>query len=132
MFGQHLGYKRFSVIAWSDGAKTALTLVTKYPDVVQSMVLMGVDVIGSQRALNWLKSITDIKTWGVPKIECYLKVYDSRKTIQQLWQKFTKSCEYLKLYFGDDMFKDKYHLIKCPVLIILGEKVLILSVVSID
>ena len=87
------------------------------------MVLFGVEVFNRERAVSWLNSVIDMKTWGSAKIECYRRAYDSDDKIQDLWRKFVKWCERIKLYYGDEMFKDKYHLVKCPVLISLGEKV---------
>ena len=118
------------MIAWSDGTKSALSLTVKYPDAVHKMVLFGVEVCNKDRGLNWLKSVVEMKTWGQTKIDCYKRGYDSDAEIQDLWRKYVRSCEYVKLYYGDDMFKDKYHLIKCPVLIVLGLKVSLLNVLT--
>ena len=118
-----MGFERFSMIAWSDGTKSALTLATKYPDSVQGIVLLGTEILNRDKSHNWLKTIVDINSWGPTKISWYKRSYDSEEEIQDLWRKYVKSTEFLKLYFGNDMFKGKYHLIKCPVLVILGEKV---------
>ncbi|CAG2117693.1 unnamed protein product, partial [Medioppia subpectinata] len=42
---------------------------------------------------------------------------------QDLWTRYVKSTEYHDQYFGNDMFgKEGYRQIKCPVIIIFGEK----------
>ena len=86
------------------------------------MVLFGVEVFNGKRVIDWLNSVVDMKTWGSAKIECYRRAYDSDVKIQDLWRKFVKSIDNFKHYCVDDMFKNKYHLVKCSVLIVLVRK----------
>ena len=108
------------MIAWSDGTKGGLTLATTHPEAIESIILLGAEITNAKCVVKWLNSIIDIETWGQQKLNCYLRAYHSPQRVQELWKKFVKSTEYLNTYFGDDMFKGKYHLIKCPVLIIFG------------
>ena len=111
------------VFAWSDGCKSGLTLATTYPEAMESIVLMGVDITNANERLLWMKSIVNVDSWGQQKLDCYLRVYHTKDRVQDVWRKYIKSLEYMNTYYGDDMFKGKYHLIKCPVLIIVGDKV---------
>ena len=90
---------------------------------MESIVLLGVEITNSKQAVSWVQSLFNIESWGQQKLDFYLKVYQTKDRVQDLWRKYTNSVGYLNTYFGDDMFKGKYHLIKCPVLIILGDKV---------
>ena len=118
-----MGFERFSMIAWSDGTKSALNLAVKYPDSVQGIVLFGAEIFNRLSAYEWLNSVIEMKSWGQTKIDCYRRAYDSDQKIQDLWRKYVNFIKFLKLYHGDDILGGRYHLIKCPVLVVLGEKV---------
>ncbi|CAG2176616.1 unnamed protein product, partial [Oppiella nova] len=70
---QHLGYEKFSVIAWSDGAKGALTLAIKYSNSVNAMVLSGASICGSKEAVRFLNTIVKVDSWGPGRLDSYLR-----------------------------------------------------------
>jgi hypothetical protein len=64
-----------------------------------------------------------VDNWGQEKIENYLKIYSSRNEIQELWDRHMNFVANYRKYFPEGVFKNKFHLIECPVLIIHGDKV---------
>ncbi|CAG2180989.1 unnamed protein product, partial [Oppiella nova] len=90
---------------------------------VNAMVLSGASICGSKEAVRFLNTIVKVDSWGPGRLDSYLRSYESPQKVQELWTKFVRSTEYHEHYFGKDMFgKDAYYNVKCPVVIIFGEK----------
>ncbi|CAG2120640.1 unnamed protein product, partial [Medioppia subpectinata] len=99
---KHLGYKHYSVIAWSDGAKSGITLAIKYSDSVNAIVLIGASICASRQAVQFLNTIIKTEDWSADRLNSYLRSYESREKIQDLWTRYVKSTEYHDQYFGND------------------------------
>ena len=118
-----MGYNKYSVIGWSEGAKVALLMAIKYPESVQSLVLTAISTHYSKKGLNSMLSSQSVDKWPKDKLKDYLNAYKSKDEIQSLWTRFIKFIEHYIQYFPEDIFKDKYKTVKCPVLMIHGEQV---------
>ncbi|CAG2172511.1 unnamed protein product [Oppiella nova] len=117
---KELGFDKYSILSWSDGAKVALLMATLYPESIESVILTSVYTYISNESLKLLLSSQSVDNWHKDKLESYIKSYGKKEVIQQLWTKFIKFAEYYNQYFPES--KNNYHLIKCRVLIVYGEK----------
>ncbi|CAG2172512.1 unnamed protein product, partial [Oppiella nova] len=115
-----LGFNKYSILSWSDGTKVALLMATLYPQSVESLILTSVYTYITNESLKQLLSSQNVDNWHKDKLESYMKSYGKKEVIQQLWTRFIKFAEYYNQYFPEN--KNNYHLIKCRVLIIHGEK----------
>ena len=120
---KHLGYDKYAIIGWSDGAKVALLMAIKYNECVESLVLTALSTYISKNCLKFFESTSNVKTWGNDKLNAYLRGYKSIEEIQSLWTKFVNYVKYYDQYFPRDIYENKYHLVKCPVLIFHGDRV---------
>ena len=118
-----MNIKKFSIIGWSEGAKVALLMAAKYRNSVESMVLVSVFSQLSIKGLNTLLTKKSVDSWNKDKLQAYLKVYGTKDEVQKLWTRYLKFVEFYNQYIPDDIFKNKYNLVTCPVLIVHGDKV---------
>ena len=68
-------------------------------------------------------STQSVDKWKKDRIQELLRVYESKEEIQKLWNRYLKFAEFYTQYFPEDLFKGKYHLVKCPVLLTHGDQV---------
>lgn len=116
-------YKKYSIVGWSDGAKTALLMAAKYRDEVESLVLVSVSNAPSNRCLNALLQKKSVDSWHKDKVEAYVKVFGTKDELQKQWSRYLKFVEFYTSYFPNDIFANKYNLVNCPVLVVHGDKV---------
>ena len=122
---KHLGYDKYSIIGFSEGARVALLMAAQYPMSVRSLVLSSIRTRISNNELSAILQNKSINKWTQNKVKSYLKVYETEEEIQKMWNRFIKFVEFYNQYFPEDIFKDKYELVRCPVLITHGDKVCI-------
>lgn len=114
-----LGYKKFSVIGWSDGANSGAILAAKYPESVNRLVLIGGNAYISQEDVECMRSISDISTWSEKMYTALHQVYGS--DLQPMWTEWFKT--YTKLHtLGGDLICSYLPEIKCKTLVTAGTK----------
>lgn len=118
---KQLGYGKYSVIGWSDGGITGLVLAAMYPDRVEKLVAFGSQAYVTDIDIKLIEATRDISKWSdrmrAPMIAMYGEAY-----FQELWSNY---CNFYNSIMtkqqGDICCKDLAK-IKCPTLIIHGEK----------
>ena len=120
---QNLGFNKYSIIGYSDGARVALLMAAKYQDSVLSLTLSAMSTIYSGKNLSALTLTKTVEKWKKDKLEAFLKVYGTSDELQKIWNRFLKFVEYFNQYFPIDFWKNKINLVKCPVLLFHGDKV---------
>ncbi|XP_032665988.1 valacyclovir hydrolase [Odontomachus brunneus] len=116
-----LGYKKFSLIGWSDGGITSLFLAATYPESVYKMVVLGANAYIHPMEIDFYKKVKDINSWSekmrTPMIQAYGEDY-FRKT----WSDWVDAT--LRLYEkqNGNLCKQVLSKIKCPTLIVHGAK----------
>ena len=118
-----MGYNKYSIIGFSEGARIALLMATKYPKIIDSLVLSAIKTSTTTKELKAFFASKSVDKWSEKKLKAYLNVYESKDEIQKLWNRFHKFAEFLTQYFPEGLYKDKYHLVRCPVLITHGDRV---------
>ena len=98
-------------------------MAIKYPESVQSLVLTAISTFTSNKGLNSLLSTKSVDNWSETQLKSYLKVYGNKDEIQRLWNRYIKFQEEYPFVFPEDIFKDKYKAVKCPVLLVHGDQV---------
>lgn len=87
------------------------------------MVQHGVLVHLWPKTLAVMKSTRNIEAWGKERLDNLLKVYDSKATIQKLWDRHLKFCDYFNSYYPQDRRIENYKRAKFPILVLHGDKV---------
>ncbi|XP_054157006.1 valacyclovir hydrolase-like [Oppia nitens] len=118
----HLGYDKYYLIGWSDGAIVGLWMACKYPGSIQRMVIHGVLTFLYPRTLAVLKSTRNVESWGQEKHDCYLRTYKSKEELQNLWDRHLRYCDYFNSYFPMDTNVDHYKKVNFPILVIHGDR----------
>lgn len=100
-------------------------MAAKYRQSVESLVLVSVFNQLSNRGLSAMLAKKSVDSWHKDRLKHYLKVYGTTDELQKLWSRYIKFVEFYNQYIPDDVLKNKYKLIACPVLIVTGEKVIL-------
>lgn len=98
-------------------------MAAKYPKSVESLVLTSIWSQVSIRTINHMVANKSIDKWNKNTIANYLKAYESKDDIQKMWNRYVNFFQFYSSYFPGDIFKDKYELVRCPVLLCHGDKV---------
>ncbi len=113
-----LGFERFAVMGWSDGANVGTLMALQYPERVEQLVVWGGNSFLSEEELHVFQSIRSLSTWSPRAIEPLAEVYGDE--LQSLWDKYVTGLE--DLYSaGGDIYRSRLGDIRCPTLILHGE-----------
>lgn len=122
MLMDKLGYKLYSVLGWSDGAKIALLLAIQNQARVDKLVVWGVVPYASDYDIKAVSMTRDISIFDPKSRELYIKAY-GLETFEHLWHKHV---DYCVSFSGNATaiwdIRDKMKTIKCPTLILHGDK----------
>lgn len=133
-----MGFKKYSLIGWSDGGISSMIAAAKYPDEVQKLVVWGssayvlpeeIEIYESLYGHHSFKAlfpawsileIRNIDNWSKRMSEPLIAMY-GRDGFQEMWSGW---CDALKAIHeaGGNICKDLLQNIKCPTLIIHGDK----------
>lgn len=117
-----LGYKLYSVLGWSDGAKIALLLAIQNQARVDKLVVWGVVPYASEYDIKAVSMTRDIQIFDPKSRKLYIEAY-GQELFEALWHKHV---DYCVSFSGNatsiwDIRKDM-QTIKCPTLILHGDK----------
>ncbi|QHN03971.1 alpha/beta hydrolase [Granulicella sp. WH15] len=113
-----LGFARFAVMGWSDGANVGTLMALQHPESVTQLVVWGGNSFLSAEELHVFQSIRSLSTWSSRAIEPLAEVYGDE--LQSLWDKYVKGLEDLYAS-GGDIYRSRLGDIRCPTLILHGE-----------
>ncbi|CAG2112440.1 unnamed protein product [Medioppia subpectinata] len=119
---KHLGFVRFHVIGWSDGAIVSIWMVCKYPGAVIRMAIHGGLHTVYSKTISVLKSTRNVEGWPKERLDGCLRAYDSKEELQKLWDRHLKFVDYYNVYFPRDPNINNYPKVNCPILIMHGDK----------
>lgn len=117
-----LGYKLYSVLGWSDGAKIALLLAIKHQAKIDKLVVWGVVPYVSDYDLKAVSITRDTSVFAPKSRELYVKAY-GEDLFEILWHKHVDFCASYydhKEHVWD--VRKEMRTIKCPTLILHGDK----------
>lgn len=117
-----LGYKLYSVLGWSDGAKIALLLAIQQQGRVDKLVVWGVVPYASDYDIKAVSITRDTSIFDPKSRELYTNAY-GKDLFEQLWHKHVDYC----VTYSDSKetlwdIRKEMKTIKCPTLILHGDK----------
>lgn len=119
---EKLGYKLYSVLGWSDGAKIALLLAINNQARVDRLVVWGVVPYGSDYDIKAVSMTRDTAIFDAKSRRLYIEAY-GEELFEQLWHKHVDYC--VTFSGNPSQFWDirkEMRTIKCPTLILHGDK----------
>ncbi len=126
-----LGYKTYSIIGWSDGAKVGALMAIMNQTRIKCMVGIGIFVYATKKTIAPTLFTRDTQKWPKDLYNNYLPVYGDHKTLQLIWDEHINFCKdgYNNCPEEGVYLTNELHLIRCPVLLVHGDKVeLIISI----
>ncbi|XP_070567447.1 valacyclovir hydrolase-like [Ptychodera flava] len=116
-----LGYSKYSLLGWSDGGITALLIAARHSSALRKMVLWGGNSFVAEEDIKLYEATRDINDWSermrTPMINMYGEEY-FRKT----WEAWVDGISRYWTEFEGDICKAELKNIKCPTLIVHGQK----------
>eukprot|EP00930_Biecheleria_cincta_P051311 TRINITY_DN36475_c0_g1_i1.p1 TRINITY_DN36475_c0_g1~~TRINITY_DN36475_c0_g1_i1.p1 ORF type:complete len:291 (+),score=56.47 TRINITY_DN36475_c0_g1_i1:31-903(+) len=115
-----LGIKSYHVMGWSDGAISATILAAKRAEAVKKLVVFGIQGFITKEDVDSYEALRDVeKAWSKRMLETHRAVYGD--DVQPMWSSF---CDAMKMIYeaGGDFCQKEAKQIKCPTLILHGEK----------
>jgi len=116
-----LGYSKYAVLGWSDGANAACLLAAAHPDCVEKLVIWGGNSYITPEDIELWEKTRDISTWS-EKMRANLEPIYGREELQKMWTRFCDGMQALQAKKSGDVCLQALHDIKCPTLVMHGEK----------
>nr|XP_027207365.1 valacyclovir hydrolase-like [Penaeus vannamei] len=116
---KNLGYKKYSLLGWSDGGITAMLLAAGFPQHVEKMVIFGANAYVTKEETEICKDLRDVDNWS-PKMRTPLEAIYGRDYFKSAWESWVDT--YIGIYCerGGDLCKSDLPNIVCPTLIVHG------------
>ncbi|CAG2111270.1 unnamed protein product [Medioppia subpectinata] len=119
-----LGFKTYSVIGWSDGAKVALLMAYMNPNRITCSVAIGIFVWATKQTIAPMMLTRDTKRWPKEQFDTYCQVYGDEETLQRLWDQHINFCRAAMENCGDGQYlvtPEQLRQIRNPVLLVHGD-----------
>ncbi|XP_076666002.1 serine hydrolase BPHL-like isoform X2 [Andrena cerasifolii] len=116
-----LGYTRFSLIGWCLGGVTSLILAAMFPDNVRRIVTVGANAYIRPEEVELFTKLRNIRNWSEQMRAPLMAVY-GEEYFQELCARHVDAL--LRIYEtrNGDLCKESLSKIKCPTLIVQGNK----------
>jgi len=117
---QALGCSTYHVMGWSDGAISATILAAKNPEAVRKLAVFGIQASITKEDVDTYEGMRDVeKAWSARMLATHRAVYGD--DLQPMWSSF---CDAMKMIYdaGGDFCQKEAKSLKCPTLILHGEK----------
>ncbi|XP_076824408.1 serine hydrolase BPHL-like isoform X2 [Clavelina lepadiformis] len=120
---KELGYEKYSLLGWSDGANVAAILSAKYPERVRKLVVWGGNSFITPEELEIYKKVRDVANWSPAMKQPMVDVY-GEETFIKLWHDWVDI--FVKMFKGKsgnvDLYMNELKKIKAQTLIVHGDK----------
>ncbi|XP_038652312.1 valacyclovir hydrolase-like [Scyliorhinus canicula] len=117
-----LHFKRFSLLGWSGGGIAALIAASKYPSLVRKLVVWGANAYVSQEdIINLDKSVADVSKWSEKMRKIMVEMYGAEYFIKT-WAAWIDVIHAFGREPDGNICRDILPHVKCPTLIVHGEK----------
>ncbi|XP_072366092.1 valacyclovir hydrolase isoform X2 [Scyliorhinus torazame] len=116
-----LHFRRFSLLGWSDGGISALIAASKYPSLVRKLVVWGANAYLTPEDIKLYNSVRDVSKWS-EKMRKPLEEMYGAETFAKTWAAWIDGVSEIEKRSDGNICKEVLPQVKCPTLIIHGEK----------
>ena len=117
-----LGFLQFSVLGWCSGGVSGIFMAALFPQSVRKLVTWGAKAFYQKEDIEALEQIRDVSTWNKKIRDDMVALYGAE--LQPMWSALIDST--VQVYKnGGDLCKAELRKIRCPTLILHGERDLI-------
>jgi valacyclovir hydrolase len=114
-----LGHDEFTVFGWSDGANIGALMAANSPQRIRRLVIWGGNSYLSAEEIAAFQAMRSISSWSQREADAMRQTYGN--SLDALWERYVAGLE--ELYAaGGDIFRSQLNRIKCPTLVLHGEK----------
>jgi valacyclovir hydrolase len=114
-----LGHEEFTVFGWSDGANIGALMAANSPQRIRRLVIWGGNSYLSAEEIAAFQAMRSISSWSQREADAMRQTYGN--SLDALWERYVAGLE--ELYAaGGDIFRSQLNRIKCPALVLHGEK----------
>jgi valacyclovir hydrolase len=114
-----LGYDRFIVLGWSDGANSAAILAARCPERITQLAVWGGNPTLTEEEFHRFQAMRSLDTWSPRALEPMQDLYGD--DLQELWNSYIDGLKAIHNK-GGDIYISELSKIRCPTLILHGEK----------
>ncbi|WP_213804719.1 alpha/beta hydrolase [Granulicella sp. dw_53] len=115
----HLGHESFAILGWSDGANIAVLMATQQPARIEKLVLWGGNSFLTREEITAFQQIRSISSWSSRAAEAMRQIYGAE--LDALWERYVDGLQAI-YNAGGDIYQSLLPQVKCPTLILHGEK----------
>ncbi|HJY80783.1 MAG TPA: alpha/beta hydrolase [Candidatus Binatia bacterium] len=114
-----IGCPSYAVGGWSDGAIIGLLLTLHRPRQVAKLVVWGGNAQVTSEDIEAYEGTRFLSSWSPRMVEVFRSIYSDE--LQDLWARW---CDAQKALYqaGGELCRQRLHLIRCPTLILQGDK----------
>lgn len=116
---QALGFRRFSLLGWSDGGITALIAAALNPTLVNKLVVWGANAFVSEEDVQIYQSLRDVSLWSERMRRPMEQMYGAQY-FQQTWERWVDGISQFIHNPQGSICVDVLPQICCPTLILHG------------
>lgn len=117
---QTLGFNKFSILGWSDGANSAVIMAARAPDAVKKLVVWGGNAFITEEDMKLYEATKNVDTWSSNFRDALEGVYGP-DGLRELWAKWNKGVE--KIFSeGGNLYREDVGKVQCPTFLLHGLK----------
>ncbi|XP_032427948.1 valacyclovir hydrolase [Xiphophorus hellerii] len=116
-----LGFKKFSLLGWSDGGITAMIAAARNPELINKMVVWGSNVFVTEDDRKLYNMVRDVSKWSARMRQPMEEVYGA-EAFAKIWENWVDGIAQFAKRPEGNICMELLPLISCPTLIIHGEK----------
>ncbi|ETW09730.1 hypothetical protein H310_00221 [Aphanomyces invadans] len=117
-----LGYNKYSVLGWSDGANSSVILAAEYPQHMERLVLMGGNAFVSDEDLALYAGVADVTKWSVKRREELSAIHGGVEELQTKWTEWIATMRRILEEKHGDLCTAYLPDVKCKTLVMHGEE----------
>ncbi|XP_072535522.1 valacyclovir hydrolase isoform X3 [Salminus brasiliensis] len=118
---QALGFRRFSLLGWSDGGITALITAALNPALIKKIVVWGSNAYVSEQDVKIYNAIRDVSLWSERMRKPMEEMYGTQY-FTQTWERWVDGISQFTRNPQGSICTELLQLIVCPTLIVHGAK----------
>lgn len=116
----HLGYRTFSILGWSDGGKVGLTMAIRYRSKVDKLAIWGTLSYATPEDVALVVRTKDLTKWDPAVKKRYEEAYGS-EVYARLWGVYISYCERVGTEFKWDL-REELPKIRSSTLVLHGDR----------